>query len=151
MEMNFIGSIRQTVKFAQMKDKAESQSTPRYPGTYDNDPMNITTRTDWKKIVPVSDKVKQDLINVARESMEKTGGMGDENSPFLKIKQQYLKSLPATERLSAAYTLDQIFTNEAQRLVDFVKAKDPKWTHGQPVKSEILAEAYKSPGVDIKA
>ncbi|MBE1554517.1 DUF3879 family protein [Sporosarcina limicola] len=152
-QMNFatMSNLRQTVKFAQMKENVEAQSETRYPGIYDNDPMNITTRTGWKKIVPVSDKVKQGLINAARDSMENHGGMLNEKSNFNKIKTNYLNSLPKTERLSASYTLDQIFYNEAQCLVDFVREKNPSWDFGKPVKPGIIAEAYKSPGVDIKA
>lgn len=151
-QINFatISNLQQTVKFAQMKENAKAQSEPRYPGTYDNDPMNVTNRLNWKRIVPVSDKVKQDLIEVARDSMENYGGMLDEKSNFNKVKTNYLNSLPATERPSASFTLDQIFHNEAQRLVDFVKEKDPSWNFGKPVKTGIIAEAYNSPGVDIK-
>ncbi|WP_152657912.1 DUF3879 family protein [Oceanobacillus sp. CFH 90083] len=153
--MNFssIGNLHQSVKIAQMKELVDSQSSPRYPGTYDNDPMNITNRTDWKKIVPVPDKVKQDLINAVKETMEQNGGMrhaNEEKDPIHRIKQTYLNSLPKSERLSASWTLTEIYRNEAQRLVDFVRVKDPSWDWGKPVKTEILEEVYKSPNVDIK-
>lgn len=77
--------------------------------------------------------------------------MGDENTPLVKVKLNYLNSVSKTEHTSAGWTLDQIKYEEAKRLSDFIKVKDPSWDWGKPVKSEILAETYKSPQIDSKA
>lgn len=155
-QINFssISNLQQTVKLTQMKEQVFSQQgDPNFRGTYADDPQNITHRSpaEWQKIVPVPDKVKQDLIGAVRKAFEEAGGMGDENSPIVKIKLSYLHSIPKTERTSASWTLDEIQNNEAKRLRDFIKAKDPSWNWGKPVKAEILTEAYKSPNIDIKA
>ncbi len=147
--MNFasISNIQQTVKFAQMKEQVDS---PRYPNPYENDPRNITNK-DYKKIVPVSDKVKQELMNDLKESFEKRGGMSGVNPKSPMIINKYLETLPATERSSAAYTLGQFKINTADRIATFIKEKDSTWDWGKPVKPEILAEAFKSQNIDFKA
>ncbi|WP_152656630.1 hypothetical protein [Oceanobacillus sp. CFH 90083] len=58
------------------------QITHRYPNPYENHPRNITNKK--REIVTVSDQVKQDLINAARDSMENHNGMLNEKSPFFK-------------------------------------------------------------------
>lgn len=155
-QVNFasISNLQQTLKFSQMKEQVSAQQgDPNFRGTYADDPQNITNRNpaEWKKIVPVPDKVKQDIIDALRKEFEEAGGMGDENSPLVKVKLRYLNSIPKTERTSAGWTLDQIQFAEAERMRDFIKSKDPSWDWGKPVKSEILAEAYKNPSIDIKA
>lgn len=155
-QLNFasISNLQQTLKTLQMKEQVtEQQGDPNFRGTYANDPQNITNLNpaDWQRIVPVPDNVKQDIIGAVRKQFEESGGMGDENSPLVKVKLSYLNSIPKTERTSAGWTLDQIKFEEAKRLSDFIKAKDPSWSWGRPVKSEILVEAYKSPNIDIRA
>lgn len=155
-QVNFasISNLQQTLKTLQMKEQVSaSQGDPNFRGTYANDPQNITNRNpaEWQKIVPVPGKIKQDIINAVRKQFEEAGGMGDHNSPLVKVKLNYLNSIPKKERTSASWTLDEIQNEEAKRLRDFIKAKDPSWNWGKPVKSEILAEAYKSPQIDIKA
>lgn len=150
--MNFasISNLQQTVKFAQIKEQVNSQGTPRYPNPYENDPRNITNK-NYQKLVPVSDKVKQELMNDLKESFEKRGGMSGVNPKSPMIINKYLETLPATERSSAAYTLGQFKINAAHRIATFIKDKDTSWDWGKPVKSEILAEAFKSQNFDIKA
>lgn len=156
MTLNFysISNLQQTIKMTQMREQISSSQglDPNFRGTYADHPQNITNKdpSEWQKIVPVPDKIKQDIIDAVRKEFEESGGMGDENSAHMKIKLGYLHSIPGVERSSVGWTLDQIKYEEAKRISDFIKSKDPSWDWGKPVKPEILTEAYNSPQVDIK-
>ena len=115
---------------------------------------------NWRKTVPVSDDVKDKIIATARRQflengngMSKPGGVdGDE---FGAIMKEYRKNIPPAERLAVTWTLSQIQTNELQRLVDYVKLKDPTWKQGQQFDKSILTDSnfgtVSKDGVDVKA
>ena len=70
--------------------------------------MDITGRTDFRRIVPV------------------------------EIIRNYVMSLPPEERAAAGWTLNQISLQEADRLGEYVHQRDPSWNWGKPVKPGIL-------------
>jgi len=95
----------------------------------------------YQKIVPVPDSIRQAVIDKVREIFVKnangmvTAKQGDEQAALAK---SYWKTLPKNERGPASWTLDKIEQAEAQRLVDYVKAKVPGWRNGQSFDREIL-------------
>jgi hypothetical protein len=46
------------------------------------------------------------------------------------------------------WTLTQIKTAEAQKLVDIVRENNPIWKHGEPFDPNIFDEYFSSPGFD---
>lgn len=97
----------------------------------------------WRKIVPVSDEVKDKIIEtVRRHFLENGNGMsrpdGSESIELGDIKKEYRKNIPPSERLAVTWTLSQIELNEIQRLMDYVKSKDPSWSPGKPFDKSIL-------------
>ncbi len=105
----------------------------------------------WRKIVPVTDEIKTKLVStVFRHFLKNGNGMseaedGDEIGAIMK---KYRENISPKERLSVTWTLGQIVQNEAQRLVNHVKANDPSWTFGEPFDKSIF-ENYVPGGVDI--
>ena len=111
--------------------------------------------TSWHKIVPVSDEVRNKIIETVRkEFLENGNGMSKDGGSRVipVINREYLKSLPPNERLSATWTLGQIMMNEEQRLVDYVKKMDPTWTNGKRFDKSILINSnFGTNTVDVKA
>jgi len=72
--------------------------------------------------------------------MENGNGMvtvkdGDEIGAMMK---EYRKSISPKDRLAVTWTLSQIFMDEAERLVNKVKAHDPTWRYGEPFDKSIF-------------
>ena len=108
--------------------------------------------TSWRKIVPVSDDIKNHFIEVARRQFLTNGDGrgyakdGDEIGALLK---EYRKNIPPSERLSFTYTIGQIIREENIRLMDYVMANEPGWTYGKKISADVLKGAV-SDGLDIK-
>ena len=108
--------------------------------------MDITGRTDFRRIVPVDEGVANKIKSLVFESMKKNCGMSDGEIES-EIIRNYVMSLPPEERAAAGWTLNQISLQEADRLGEYVHQRDPSWNWGKPVKPGILDD-YKS-GMNI--
>ena len=110
--------------------------------------MDITGRTDFRRIVPVDEDVANRIRALVFENMKNNGGMSDGEVESQVIK-NYIMSLPPEERAAAGWTLNQIRIQEAKRLGEYVHQRDPSWNWGKPVKPGILNEYHQ--GIDRKA
>lgn len=66
-----------------------------------------------------------------------------------KVIRGYVSSLAPEQRLSASWTLNEIFHSEAARLGEYVHQHDPSWNWGKPFDTSIL-DGYQQ-GVDMQA
>ena len=150
-------TITGMTRFVQQNYKVQnSHLTPKLPNgslprkghvnPYCPEGMDITGRTDFRRIVPVDEGVANKIKSLVFERMEKNGGMsgGEIESEIIK---DYVMSLPPEERAAAGWTLNQISLQEADRLGEYVHQRDPSWNWGKPVKPDILDD-YKS-GMNI--
>ena len=108
----------------------------------------------WKKIVPVSDEVREKIIATVRKQFL-AGGNGllsaADGNEVGAIKKEYRKNIPPDERLSVTWTLSKIYLNEAQRLADYIKSQDPTWNYGQRFDKNILLNSnFGEKNVDVK-
>lgn len=106
----------------------------------------------FRKIVPVSDAIRKKLVDTKfKQFMENGNGMSSANDgdEIGLIMKEYRKSIPPKDRLSVTWTLSQISMDEAQRLIDKVKAHDPSWQYGQPFDKSIFDD-YVPDGIDIR-
>ena len=71
--------------------------------------MDITGRTDFRRIVPVDEGVANKIKSLVFESMEKNCGMSDGEIES-EIIRNYVMSLPPEERAAAGWTLNQVNT-----------------------------------------
>jgi len=113
--------------------------------------------SQYNRIVPVSDEVRNKIIDTVRRQflengngMSKSGGVDGEE--LGAIGKEYRKNIPPSERLAVSWTLSQIQTNEIQRLTDYIKSKNPSWKPGQAFDKNILINSdFGTKSVDIKA
>ena len=77
-----------------------------------------------------------------------TPGMSlNDAGDYRKIVRNYTMSLAPEKRMSASWTLNEIFHSEATRLGEYVHQHDPSWDWGTPFDTSIL-DGYQQ-GVDI--
>ena len=117
-----------------------------FKNSYVVEGMGITGRTDWKRIVNVSDEMKQHVYEDVKKEFYKYGGMSGGNAAetdayYDKIH-SYVKTLDLSTRRAAPWTLSQLHLEIAGRVTQAVKGKDPTWTAGKPISREILDEIF---------
>lgn len=112
----------------------------------------ITGRSDWKKIVSVSDEVKADLAEVVKEDFISTNGKSiPEGTRRNDVINRYLSILPSTQRSSASWTLDRMAGDYGSRLEALVKKNNPGWKPGDAFDASILDQLDGTlGGVDFK-
>ena len=153
-------TITSMAQFIQQNYKTQNiQSTPQLPNgslppsdhvnPYCPKGMDITGRTDHRRMIPVDEGVANKIKSLVYESMVERGGMNDGTNQTGDIINSYVMTLSPEKRAAAGWTLSQIHLQEANRLGEYVHQKDPSWNWGKPVKPGIL-EGYQS-GIDLLA
>jgi hypothetical protein len=98
--------------------------------------------TGHHKMVPVPDWIKKAVIDCEREIFIKnangTGGTEDGNR-VAAIIIDYIKTIPPDERLSTAWTLQQVWGPEARRMEAHLREIVPDWKPGQSFDRNIFA------------
>ena len=110
--------------------------------------MSLNDAGDWRKLVPVDEKAAQRVKQIAFDHMKNGYGISNGEDISAAIR-DYTMSLAPEERLSASWTLNEIFHNEASRLGEFVHQHDSSWDWGKPFDTSILDD-YRQ-GVVVKA
>ncbi len=118
----------------------------RRKNSYGVEGMRITGRTDWKRIIPVSDEMKQHVFEDVKQEFYQYGGMSGDNAAetdayYDKIH-SYVKTLKASDRSPATWTLSQLHLDLAHTVTTAVKEKVPGWTNGQQIPSDVLDEIF---------
>lgn len=76
----------------------------------------------------------------------KYGGMsGDsaaETDAYFEKLHSYVKTLKASDRSPATWTLSQLHLDLAHAVTAAVKEKVPGWTNGKPIPSDVLDEIF---------
>ena len=114
--------------------------------SYGVEGMRITGRSDWKRIINVSDEMKQHVFEDVKKEFYKYGGMSGDNTAetnayYDKIH-SYVKTLKASDRSPATWTLSQLHLDLAHAVTTAVKEKVPGWTNGKPIPSDVLDEIF---------
>jgi len=135
--------------------KASSKQAVQIDPNYEEGMYSDSNDESWKKIVPVSDEVRNKIIDTVRKHFLKNGdGMtkpGDSDE-FAKIGKDYRKNIPPSERAAVSWTLSQIQIDEERRLVNYVKSQNPSWNFGAKFDKSILTSTdFGTKSVDIKA
>lgn len=126
-----------------------SQRTQEKPhvNPYGTPGMSLNNAGDYRKIVPVDEGIVQRVKQIAFDHMKNGYGVSD-GEDISAVIRDYTMSLSPEERLSASWTLNEIFHSEATRLGEFVHQQDPSWDWGKPFDTSIL-DGYRQ-GVDIQ-
>ena len=101
------------------------------------------------EIVEVSDKVVQQVKDAALQSAK--DGYGYNDTDYLsRIIRNYIQTVDVDKRLASKYTLQQIWSAEADRIGRYIHSQDPNWTMwGQAYDTSIL-DNYQQ-GIDVTA
>ena len=117
-----------------------------FKNSYGVEGMGITGRTDWKRIVNVSEEMKQHVYEDVKKGFYKYGGMSGDNEAeweeMSQAKNNYYMTLKKEDRVAAAWTLGQLEISIGRKVASAVKEKVPGWTHGQPIPSDVLDEIF---------
>ena len=127
---------------------AQRQQGKAHVNPYGTPGMSLNDAGDWRKIVPVDESVMRQVKQIALDHMKNGYGVGDDEDISAVIR-NYTMSLAPEQRLSASWTLNEIFHSEATRLGEYVHQQDPSWNWGKPFDTSIL-DGYQQ-GVDIRA
>ena len=118
----------------------------RRKNSYGVEGMRITGRTDWKRIISVSDEMKQHVLEGVKKEFYQYGGMSGDNiaetNAYYDKIHAYVKTLKAEERSPATWTLSQLHLDLAHAVKNAVKEKMPGWTSGQHIPAKVLDEIF---------
>ena len=103
-----------------------SQRTQGKPhvNPYGTPGMSLNDAGDYQKMVPVDEDVAQQVRQIAFDHMKNGYGVSD-GEDISKVIRDYTMSLAPEQRLSASWTLNEMFHSEAARLGEFVHQHDP--------------------------
>ena len=127
---------------------AQRQQGKAHVNPYGTPGMSLNDAGDWRKIVPVDESVMRQVKQIALDHMKNGYGVGDDEDISAVIR-NYTMSLAPEQRLSASWTLNEIFHSEATRLGEYVHQQYPSWNWGKPFDTSIL-DGYQQ-GVDMRA
>jgi len=118
----------------------------RRKNSYGVEGMRITGRTDWKRIINVSDEMKQHVFEDVKKEFYQYGGMSGDNitetDAYYDKIHSYVKTLKKSDRSPATWTLSQLHLDLAHAVTIAVKEKMPGWTNGQQIASDVLDEIF---------
>ena len=119
------------------RELAQKQSGKPHVNPYGTPGMSLNNAGDFRKTVAVDENVVQQVKQIAFDHMKNGYGMsnGEDISQVIK---NYVLSIEPEQRLSASWTLNEIFHKEAVRLGDFVQQQNPGWNWGEAFDTSIL-------------
>lgn len=144
-------TVKQVVQSQQLKRAGEFAQTRQgkpHVNPYGTPGMSLNEAGDYRKTVPVDESVVRQVKQIAFDHMKDGGGVSDGEDISAAIR-RYAMSLAPEKRLSASWTLQEIFHHEAARLGEYVRQQDPDWNWGKPVDAGILS-GYRQ-GIDVTA
>ena len=115
--------------------------------SYGVEGMDVTGRNgDWKKIIPVSQEMKEHVLNDVKNGYYKYNGMSGDNEAewdaYYRKNNEYYKTLKREDRLSASWTLTQLHLEIGNKVSSAIKAQIPGWQAGDPVPHEMLDKIF---------
>ena len=126
------------------RNTLEDFLTGHRKNSYGVEGMRITANS--RRIIKVSDEMKQLVLDDVKKSYYKYNGMsgesGDEWEASARIKNNYYKTLKVGDRSAASWTLQQLEISIGRKVASAVKEKVPGWTHGKPIPSDVLDEIF---------
>ena len=131
-----ITQIAQSQQQQRVSALAQRQQGKPHVNPYGTPGMSLNHAGDYRKIVSVNQGVVQQVKQIDGEDIS-------------KVIRDYTMSLAPEKRLSASWTLNEIFHGEAVRLGEFVHQQDPGWDWGKPFDTSIL-ENYRQ-GINTMA
>lgn len=128
------------------RNTLEDLLSGHYKNSYGVEGMVITEGSNRKRIMNVSDEMKEHVFNDIKNSFYNNYGMSGDNETqqkqyYSKIN-SYLKTLKVEDRSATSWTLGQLRVGLAQTVTQAIKSKVPTWTAGKPISHDILDEIF---------
>lgn len=133
------------------RNTLEDLLSGHFKNSYGVEGMCVTGRSDYKKIIPVSDEMKQHVLEDVKMAYYKYNGMSGDNEAewdaYYRKNNEYYKTLKKEDRLSAAWTLNQLHLGISGKVTSALKEKIPGWTAGQSIPKGMLDEIFADEGI----
>ncbi len=144
--MPFGGGMSRRRSGAAGRNTLEDLLSGHFKNSYGVEGMCVTGRSDYKKIIPVSDEMKQHILEDVKRAYYKYNGMSGDNEAewdaYYRKNNEYYKTLKREDRLSAAWTLNQLHLGISGKVRDAIRAEVPGWTAGKPIPKELLDKIF---------
>ncbi len=128
------------------RNTLEDLLSGHYKNSYGVEGMCVTGRSDYRKIIPVSQEMKEHVLADVKGAYYKYNGMSGDNEAewdaYYRKNNEYYKTLKREDRLSAAWTLSQLHLEISGRVSDAIKERVPGWTEGNPIPAGLLDEIF---------
>ena len=142
-------TIRQLAQSQQQRRAGElNQAGKPHVNPYGTPGMSLNDAGSRREIIPVDEGVVRQVKQIAFDHMKNGYGVSD-GEDISAVIRNYAMSVAPEKRLSASWTLNEIFHSEAARLGEFVHQRDPGWDWGKPFDTGIL-DSYRH-GIDFTA
>ena len=142
-------TIRQLAQSQQQRRAGElNQVGKPHVNPYGTPGMSLNDAGSRREIIPVDEGVVRQVKQIALDHMKNGYGVSD-GEDISAVIRNYAMSVAPEKRLSASWTLNEIFHSEATRLGEYVHQQDPSWDWGKPFDTSIL-DSYQQ-GVDMQA
>lgn len=117
-----------------------------FKNSYGVEGMCVTGRSDYKKIIDVSDDMKTHVLEEVKKSYYKYNGMSggneSEDEAYARGLNEYYKTLDKEDRLSAAWTLGQLSQELSKAVISVIREKVPGWQAGEQIPAGLLDEIF---------
>ena len=128
------------------RNTLEDLLSGHFKNSYGVEGMCVTGRSDYKKIIPVSDGMKQHVLEDVKMAYYKYNGMSGDNKAewdaYYRKNNEYYKTLKKEDRLSACWTLNQLHLGISKKVTSAIKAEVPGWTAGKPIPEGLLDKIF---------
>lgn len=124
----------------------EDLRSGHYKNSYGVEGMLVTGNPDQKRIIPVSEEMKEHVFENVKTAYYKYNGMSGDNQAeeeaYHGRLNEYYKTLNRDDRVPACWTLGQLEQKLARAVSDAVREKIPGWSAGQQIPENILDEIF---------
>lgn len=124
----------------------EDLRSGHYKNSYGVEGMLLTGDPAQKRIIDVSDEMKELVFENVKTSYYKYNGMSGDNQAeeeaYHGRRNEYYKTLAREDRVPAAWTLSQLELKLSREVSGALKEKIPGWSAGEPIPKDILDEIF---------
>ena len=143
-----INQLVQSQQQRRIEQLSQGRQSAPHVNPYGTPGMSLNNAGDYRKLIQVDSSVAQQVKQIAFEHMKNSYGMSSGEDISAAIR-EYTMSLEPEQRLSASWTLNEMFHQESVRLAGYVRQHNPGWDWGTPFDTSIL-DSY-CQGVDVTA
>ena len=124
----------------------EDLRSGHFKNSYGVEGMLITGSPDQKRIIDVSEEMKEHVFENVKNAYYKYNGMSGDNQAeeeaYHGRLNEYYKTLDRNDRVAACRTLGRLDQKLASAVSDSIKEKLPGWSAGQQIPKDILDEIF---------